>query len=127
MEAVISSNILLFIFIALKLDEVIHWKWKSVFIPLWVVMCLPGKNIEKYLILKNLSLKNFHIQTYVYVCIYNLGIFALYYVVWALLFIRQPQYTAERKANLTHATIWLLVVIPMIAFEVEQLTSFTSN
>merc|ERR1712227_81369 len=87
MEAVISSNILLFIFIALKLDEVIHWKWKSVFIPLWVVMCLPG-------------------------------IFALYYVVWALLFIRQPQYTAERKANLTHATIWLLVVIPMIAFEV---------
>ena len=46
------------------------------------------------------------------------GIFALYYVVWALLFIRQPQYTAERKANLTHATIWLLVVIPMIAFEV---------
>lgn len=87
METVISSNILLFIFIALKLDGIIHWKWKAVFIPLWVVMCLPG-------------------------------IVALYYVVWALLFFRQPQYTADRKTSLTYATIWLLVVIPMIAFEV---------
>ena len=42
----------------------------------------------------------------------------MYYVVWALLFFRQPQYTADRKTSLTYATLWLLVVIPMIAFEV---------
>ena len=46
------------------------------------------------------------------------GIVAMYYVVWALLFFRQPQYTADRKTSLTYATLWLLVVIPMIAFEV---------
>jgi len=87
MEAVLSSNVLLFIFVALKLDNVINWSWKAVFVPLWVVMCLPG-------------------------------IVALYYVVWALLFFRQPQYTADRRTSLTYATLWLLVVIPMIAFEV---------
>lgn len=87
LETVISSNVLLFIFIALKLDNVIDWQWKAVFIPLWVVMCLPG-------------------------------IVALYYVIWALLFLRQPQYTTDRKTSLTYATIWLLVVIPLIAFEV---------
>merc|ERR1711970_1515331 len=42
MEAVLSSNVLLFIFVALKLDNVISWSWKAVFVPLWVVMCLPG-------------------------------------------------------------------------------------
>lgn len=87
MEAIIASNVLLFIFVALKLDHIINWSWKAVFVPLWVVMCLPG-------------------------------VAALYYVVWALLFFRQPHYTADRKSSLTYATLWLLVVIPMIAFEV---------
>lgn len=50
-----------------------------------------------------------------------LGVAALYYVVWALLFFRQPHYTADRKSSLTYATLWLLVVIPMIAFEVNTL------
>ena len=48
----------------------------------------------------------------------------MYYVVWALLFFRQPQYTADRKTSLTYATLWLLVVIPMIAFEVKPYTDF---
>ena len=100
----------------------LRWNWMRLFIGngnpslfRFGLLCVFQVKISK-----NIWLKNFHIQIYVYVCIYNLGIFALYYVVWALLFIRQPQYTAERKANLTHATIWLLVVIPMIAFEVEH-------
>ena len=42
MEAIIASNVLLFIFVALKLDHIINWSWKAVFVPLWVVMCLPG-------------------------------------------------------------------------------------
>ena len=45
MEAIIASNVLLFIFVALKLDRIISWSWKAVFVPLWVVMCLPGNLI----------------------------------------------------------------------------------
>ena len=56
--------------------------------------------------------------------ILTLGIVAMYYVVWALLFFRQPQYTADRKTSLTYATLWLLVVIPMIAFEVSLYPMF---
>ena len=51
----------------------------------------------------------------------------MYYVVWALLFFRQPQYTADRKTSLTYATLWLLVVIPMIAFEVKPYHTVTSH
>lgn len=103
MEAILSSNVLLFIFVALKLDHVISWSWKAVFVPLWVVMCLPGNKFRILWLMKILIS----------------GIVAMYYVVWALLFFRQPQYTADRKTSLTYATLWLLVVIPMIAFEVK--------
>ena len=103
MEAILSSNVLLFIFVALKLDHVISWSWKAVFVPLWVVMCLPGNKFRILQLIK-ISIS---------------GIVAMYYVVWALLFFRQPQYTADRKTSLTYATLWLLVVIPMIAFEVK--------
>jgi len=41
LEGVLSSNILLFIFVQLKLDGFIWWQWTAVFIPLWIVMCLP--------------------------------------------------------------------------------------
>jgi len=41
LEAVLSSNVLLFIFIQLKLDRYISWQWTAVFIPLWIIMCLP--------------------------------------------------------------------------------------
>ena len=47
MEAIIASNVLLFIFVALKLDRIISWSWKAVFVPLWVVMCLPGKHFRQ--------------------------------------------------------------------------------
>ncbi|XP_077984357.1 transmembrane protein 185A-like [Glandiceps talaboti] len=40
LEAILSVNILQFIFIALRLDRVITWSWVIVFIPLWILMCL---------------------------------------------------------------------------------------
>jgi len=82
MEAIIASNVLLFIFVALKLDHIISWSWKAVFVPLWVVMCLPG-------------------------------VAALYYVVWALLFFRQPHYTSLSYMNIftpLHVCLFTLMI-----------------
>ncbi|KHJ46343.1 hypothetical protein D918_03396 [Trichuris suis] len=39
-EIMFSANVLQFVFIALKLDEVVHWPWVIVFIPFWIVLCL---------------------------------------------------------------------------------------
>ncbi|XP_064636803.1 transmembrane protein 185B-like isoform X2 [Lineus longissimus] len=40
LELFCSVNILQFIFLALRLDEFILWRWVLVFIPLWIVMCV---------------------------------------------------------------------------------------
>lgn len=58
MEAILSSNVLLFIFVALKLDHVISWSWKAVFVPLWVVMCLPGNGSLDLMADKNINFRN---------------------------------------------------------------------
>ncbi|CAH2041437.1 unnamed protein product, partial [Iphiclides podalirius] len=40
LELFCAVNILQFIFLALKLDNFIHWSWEVVFVPLWILMCL---------------------------------------------------------------------------------------
>ncbi|ESO88851.1 hypothetical protein LOTGIDRAFT_219002 [Lottia gigantea] len=40
MELFCSVNILQFIFLALRLDEIFQWSWVIVFIPIWIVMCV---------------------------------------------------------------------------------------
>lgn len=40
MELICSINILQFIFIALRLDNFLDWRWSVVFIPVWIVMFL---------------------------------------------------------------------------------------
>ncbi|GFO08241.1 hypothetical protein PoB_003474600 [Plakobranchus ocellatus] len=40
LELFCAANILQFIFLALKLDDVISWRWVIVLIPVWVVMCI---------------------------------------------------------------------------------------
>lgn len=87
LEALLSVNILLFIFVALRLDNIIDWTWTAIFIPLWIVMCLPG-------------------------------IAVLYYLVWTLLFFRSTFPGADRRAHLSDAVLWIVVVIPVLTFEV---------
>lgn len=87
MEALLSVNILLFIFVALRLDGIIDWSWTAIFIPLWIVMCLPG-------------------------------IAVLYYFIWTLLFFRSTFPGADRRAHLSDAFQWIMVVIPVLTFEV---------
>lgn len=48
LEAILSANVLLFIFTALKLDGTVSWDWTAVFIPLWVIMCLPSVAVLYY-------------------------------------------------------------------------------
>jgi len=48
LEAILSTNILLFVFIALRLDGYVNWDWTTVFIPLWVLMCLPSVAVLYY-------------------------------------------------------------------------------
>ena len=43
-------NVLLFIFVALRLDDIIQWPWTTVFIPLWIVMCLPSVAVLYYFV-----------------------------------------------------------------------------
>jgi len=40
MELICSINILQFIFVALRLDQFLDWRWSVVFIPMWIVMFL---------------------------------------------------------------------------------------
>eukprot|EP00096_Caligus_rogercresseyi_P003501 TRINITY_DN1661_c1_g1_i1.p1 TRINITY_DN1661_c1_g1~~TRINITY_DN1661_c1_g1_i1.p1 ORF type:complete len:367 (+),score=86.78 TRINITY_DN1661_c1_g1_i1:63-1163(+) len=40
LELFCAVNILQFIFLALKLDNLILWPWEFIFIPLWIVLCV---------------------------------------------------------------------------------------
>eukprot|EP00795_Rhopilema_esculentum_P000723 gene723-10437_t len=66
LETFFSVNVLQFICLALKLDNVISWKWVIVFVPLWIVLTL-------------------------------LCVVVIYYVIWALLFLRSPEVTPRQR------------------------------
>lgn len=88
LETFFSVNVLQFICLSLKFDEVINWSWVVVFVPIWIILTL-------------------------------LSVVVLYYIVWALLFMRSPDITpAQRKAHLVNATMSFLMVIPLLAFVV---------
>lgn len=40
LELFCSVNLLQFIFIALRLDEYLHWPWEIVFVPAWILLCV---------------------------------------------------------------------------------------
>lgn len=40
LELFMAVNALQFVFLPLKLDELIQWSWEVVFVPLWIVLCL---------------------------------------------------------------------------------------
>ncbi|XP_031559342.1 transmembrane protein 185-like isoform X2 [Actinia tenebrosa] len=50
LETVFSVNILQFIFLALKLDNVIRWQWAVVFAPMWIVLSLMCLLVLYYII-----------------------------------------------------------------------------
>jgi hypothetical protein len=58
MELFFSVNILQFIFIALRLDEFIRWRWVIVFIPIWIVMCVALVGVVYAIILAIILLRS---------------------------------------------------------------------
>ncbi|XP_055308638.1 transmembrane protein 185B isoform X2 [Sitodiplosis mosellana] len=40
LELFMAVNALQFVFLPLKLDELVTWSWEVVFVPLWIVLCL---------------------------------------------------------------------------------------
>ncbi|CAH1777864.1 unnamed protein product [Owenia fusiformis] len=58
MELFCSVNILQFIFLALRLDKFIVWKWVIVLIPLWIVMCVALIAVLYAIILAMILLKS---------------------------------------------------------------------
>lgn len=40
LELFMAVNALQFVFLPLKLDDLVTWSWEVVFVPLWIVLCL---------------------------------------------------------------------------------------
>ncbi|XP_065058448.1 transmembrane protein 185-like [Rhopilema esculentum] len=86
LETFFSVNVLQFICLALKLDNVISWKWVIVFVPLWIVLTL-------------------------------LCVVVIYYVIWALLFLRSPEVTPrQRRGHVIYATLSCFMIFPLLSF-----------
>lgn len=88
LELFCSVNILQFIFLALRLDDVITWSWVIVFIPIWIVMCVSMIGVIYAIILAIILSRSPEI-------------------------IRD-----QRRGNMTTAIGYSLLVIPMLIFEI---------
>lgn len=88
LELFCSVNVLQFIFLALRLDNVVTWSWVIVFIPIWIVMCISLIGVIYAIILAILLSRSPEI-------------------------IRD-----QRRGNLTTAIGYSLLVIPMLIFEI---------
>ncbi|XP_078601756.1 transmembrane protein 185A-like [Branchiostoma floridae x Branchiostoma japonicum] len=87
-ETICSVNILQFIFIALRLDHVILWKWVIVFVPMWILMCLVCLIVLYYIIWSILFMRSTDVMA------------------------------EQRRAHLILAITALALVLPFLTFEV---------
>ncbi|KAK7093484.1 transmembrane protein 185A-like [Littorina saxatilis] len=88
MELFCSVNILQFIFLALRLDEIITWSWVIVFIPIWIVMCVALIGVLYAIVLAIILLKSPDII---------------------------PE---QRRGNVSSAIGYSFLVVPLLVFEI---------
>ncbi|KAL5013874.1 hypothetical protein ScPMuIL_008144 [Solemya velum] len=88
LELFCSVNLLQFIFLALRLDNIILWSWVIVFIPIWIVMCVAMILVLYAIILAIILLKSPDII---------------------------PE---QRRGNLSSAVGYSFLVIPLLIFEI---------
>ncbi|KAM6949054.1 transmembrane protein 185A-like [Aplochiton taeniatus] len=88
LEVLCSVNILQFIFIALKLDRIVHWPWLVVCVPLWILMSFLCLVVLYYLIWSLLFLRSIDIIA------------------------------EQRRSHVTMATSWMAIVVPLLTFEI---------
>uniref|UniRef100_UPI00358E18E1 transmembrane protein 185A-like isoform X1 n=1 Tax=Myxine glutinosa TaxID=7769 RepID=UPI00358E18E1 len=88
LETLCSVNILQFIFIALRLDNVISWPWMVVCVPLWILMAFLALVVLYYVVWSLLFLRSLDMLA------------------------------EQRRTHVTMAVTWVAVVVPLLAFQV---------
>ncbi|XP_062240163.1 transmembrane protein 185-like [Platichthys flesus] len=88
LEVLCSVNILQFIFIALKLDDIIKWPWLVVCVPLWILMSFLCLVVLYYIIWSVLFLRSIDIIA------------------------------EQRRTHITMAISWMTIVVPLLTFEI---------
>ncbi|XP_006883674.1 PREDICTED: transmembrane protein 185B-like [Elephantulus edwardii] len=88
LEILCSVNILQFIFIALRLDKIIHWQWQVVLVPLWVFMSIFCLIILCYIIWSLLHPWTPNVAS------------------------------GQQRASLSEAMMWITIYVPFLTFEV---------
>ncbi|XP_012945248.2 transmembrane protein 185A [Aplysia californica] len=91
LELFCSVNILQFIFLALRLDDVISWSWVIVFIPVWIVMCV----------------------AMIFV-LYSVGLAII-------LLRSPDILSEQRRENVSTAIGYVFFVVPLLVFEVRRI------
>ncbi|CAF94057.1 unnamed protein product, partial [Tetraodon nigroviridis] len=95
LEVLCSVNILQFIFIALRLDRIIHWQWLVVCVPLWILMSFLCLVVLYYIIWSVLFLRSIDIIA------------------------------EQRRTHITMAISWMTIVVPLLTFEVRFCFKYT--
>ncbi|XP_031516538.1 transmembrane protein 185A isoform X2 [Papio anubis] len=87
LEILCSVNILQFIFIALRLDKIIHWPWLVVCVPLWILMSFLCLVVLYYIVWSVLFLRSMDVIA------------------------------EQRRTHITMALSWMTIVVPLLTFE----------
>ncbi|XP_062358882.1 transmembrane protein 185A isoform X2 [Cinclus cinclus] len=87
LEILCSVNILQFIFIALRLDEIIRWPWLVVCVPLWILMSFLCLVVLYYIVWSVLFLRSMDVIA------------------------------EQRRTHITMAVSWMTIVVPLLTFE----------
>ncbi|XP_012322542.1 transmembrane protein 185A isoform X1 [Aotus nancymaae] len=87
-EILCSVNILQFIFIALRLDKIIHWPWLVVCVPLWILMSFLCLVVLYYIVWSVLFLRSMDVIA------------------------------EQRRTHITMALSWMTIVVPLLTFEI---------
>ncbi|XP_061033949.1 transmembrane protein 185A isoform X2 [Eubalaena glacialis] len=88
LEILCSVNILQFIFIALRLDKIIHWPWLVVCVPLWILMSFLCLVVLYYIVWSVLFLRSMDVIA------------------------------EQRRTHITMALSWMTIVVPLLTFEI---------
>ncbi|KAI4882511.1 hypothetical protein NFI96_018914, partial [Prochilodus magdalenae] len=88
LEILCSVNILQFIFIALRLDNIINWPWLVVCVPLWILMSFLCLVVLYYIVWSVLFLRSMDVIA------------------------------EQRRTHITMAISWMAIVVPLLTFEI---------
>lgn len=111
LELFMAVNALQFVFLPLKLDDLVTWSWEVVFVPLWIVLCLSLVGMYRW---------DSKIQSscvLIYDFLNYLGV--LYSVIFCGILLRTPEVSqTQRRTAINSAIGNSLTVIPILVYQV---------